>query len=382
MKPEKSELGDWDPRKQYKYYEPNELMNTNRTLWAIVGGGLAIFLMIVISFFTLAHFYPSVFFFGSKDRAAVMNGKEIPIEEYQYYLIQAAEEQKLANPDYHDKKQAEALQNRALELAQTARLYPILTDKLDLIPYFDTLATEKQKLNEYETARNTPLFRFQLQSRGLTEELARELILSESAKETLSLYIAEQTDSAQLLTRAQEIYQSSYRKCRWIRFSMTDGAGTPISLEEQEKLRTKCYSVYQQLQSGASFQSVQQSLAGQTGIFVYDQLVTKGQTVPEAEQVVFSLELNQIGGPVETERELFLMERIDASGEFESHKQTMIYLAQEQLFDEWIDSYRQKYAIKPYHKNLKKIDIASFLEEHYEQKKEADKQIEWMEKSK
>ncbi len=382
MKWRNLDLGDWEPRKQYKDLEPNELRDTNRTLWIVAGGGLVIFLIIVISFFTAARFFPSLFFFGSEDTAAVMEGEKITIEEFGYYLIQAAEESKLSNPDYRDKKQAKALKSRALELIQQDRLYPILTEKLQLIPSHDTIEKRNQKLNEYETARNTPLFQFQLKSRGLTEELARSLILSDSAKETLTEYASEHTDSAQILTRAQEIYESSYRKCKWIRFSLTEASGNPLSQEEAEKLRTKCYSIYQQLQSGESFQKMQQSLANEPQIWVYDQLVTKGQMVREAEEVAFSLDLNEIGGPVETEQDIFLIQRIDAKEDFSSQEQAMMYLAQEQLFDEWLDSYRQEYAIKPYHKNLKKLDIADFLEHYYEQKKDADKQIQWMEKSK
>ncbi len=382
MKWRKSELGDWEPRKQQKNFELNELRDTNRTLWTIVAGGLVIFLILIISFFTVAHFFPSLFFFGSEDTAAVMNGEEITIEEFQYYLIQAAEENPYDNPDYHDKKQAKALQNRALELLQADRLYPMLTEKLELTPQADTVARQNQKLNDYETARNTPLFQFQLQSRGLTEELARELILSESAKETVEQYAAEQVDSDQLLARAQEIYENSYRKIKWIRFSLTEPSGKPLSQEEAEKVRAKCYSIYQQLQSGTSFEKMQQSLAGESQIFMYDQLVTKGQMMQEAEEIAFSLDLNEIGVPVETKQDLFLMQRIDASGDFSGQLQAMAVLAQEQLFDQWLDSYRKQYPIKPYNKNLKKFDIPNLLEAHYEQKKEADQQIKWMEQSK
>ncbi len=382
MKLRKTELGDWEPQKPYKNFELNELRDTNRTLWIVAGGGLAIFLIVVISFFTVAHFFPSLFFFGSENTAAVMEGEEITIEEFGYYLIQAAEESKLSNPDYHDKKLAKALQSRALELIQEDRLYPILTEKLQLIPSADTVAKKNQTLNEYETARNTPLFQFQMQSHGLTEDLARELIIAESAKETLEEYVLLHTDSEQLLMRAQEIFQNSYRKCKWIRFSMMDQTGKPLSQEEAEKLRAKCYSIYQQLQSGESFQKVQQSLAKEPQIWVYDQLVTKGQMLQEAEEVAFSLELNEIGGPVETQQDIFLIQRVDVTEDFLSQEQAMVYLAREQLFDEWIDSYRSEYAIKPYHKNLKKFDVATFLEQYYEQKKDADKQILWMEQSK
>ena len=382
MKLKKTELGDWEPRKQYKDLEPNELRDTNRTLWIVAGGGVAIFLMIVISFFTAAHFFPSLFFFGSENTAAVMEGEEITIEEFQYYLIQAAEEEKHSNPDYHDKKQANTLKSRALELMQTDRLYPLLTEKLELIPQADTVAKKNQLLNEYETARNTPLFQFQMQSRGLTEELARALIVSESAKETLEEYALEHTDSGQLLTRAQEIFVNSYRKCKWIRFSLTDSGGNPLPQKEAEKVRAKCYSIYQQLQSGESFQTMQQSLVSEPQIWVYDQLVTKGQMLQEAEEVVFSLEVNETGGPVETEQDIFLIQRVDSREDFAGQEQAMVYLAWEQLFDEWMDSYRQEYSIKPYRKNLKKFDVATFLEQYYEQKQEADKQIQWMEQSK
>ncbi len=382
MKLKKTELGDWEPRKQNKNFELNELRDTNRTLWIVAGSGLAIFLIVVISFFTTAHFFPSLFFFGSEQTAAVMEGEEITIEEFQYYLIQAAEEEKHSNPDYHDKKQEKALKSRALELIQTDRLYPLLTEKLSLIPQADTVAKKNQLLNEYDTARNTPLFQFQMQSRGLTEALARALIVSDSAKETLEEYVLEHTDTVQLFTRAQEIFANSYRKCKWIRFSLTDRAGTPLPQEEEEKVRAKCYSIYQQLQSGESFQKMQQSLASEPQIWVYDQLVTKGQMLQEAEEVAFSLEVNETGGPIETEQDIFLIQRVDAREDFADQEQAMVYLAQEQLFDEWIDSYRKEYDIKPYNKNLKKIDVAAFLEQYYEQKQEADKQIQWMEQSK
>lgn len=383
MKYRKNELGDWAPKRKKNEYEPNELRDTNRTLWIVVGGGLVLAFILVISFFTAAHFFPSFFFFGSDKTAAVMEKQEITLEEFQYYLTQAAENARMAGESasfWEDKKQAEALKNRALDLLQADRMYPLIAQELELtIP--EELAKEQEKqLADLELRKDTPLFQFQLQSRCLTKSLWESLIISESYRKTLEQYAAQNTDPVALEQRAREIYQNSYIKLKWIRFSLNDAAGNPLTSERREQIKTKSYSIYQRLQSGEKFEEIQLQLAKEDQINVYDQLVTKGQLSEELEKAAFSLEIGEISDLVETEQAIYLIQRVGADEEFTSQEAAMVYLARQQLFEEWIDSYRKQYPIKPYKNNIKKLNAAEFLEKFYQQKEEADQQIEWMEK--
>lgn len=381
MKKKQNDLGSWEPQKEQLHWQPAGIGSSNRMVWAVIAGGLAIALILAITLLSASHLFPSLVFFRSKDAVAVMEHEEIFMEEFQYYLIQAAEENQLKNPDYTDKKQAKALRERALELLQADRIYPLLAEEMELVPETELYAERSQKLNDFETKRGTPLFAFQLQSKGLTEELWRSLILSDYAKQMLQAYARTHTDPEVLSARAQEIYQNNYVKLQVIQFSLLDSAGKPLSDKEAEKIRTKSYSVYQELQSDASFESLQDSLTGDSNIYVYDRLVGKGQTDPLLEQAAFSLKEDEVSTVIETEQGLFLLQRVAADDEFALREDEMVYLARQQLFEEWIDSFRKKYAIKPYRNQLKQLDIPAFLEQHTKQKEEADQQIQWMEQS-
>ena len=377
----KSHLKNWEMKQKKEGYEPNEFRDSNRTLWIVVGGSLVIALILMISFFVASRFFPSFFFFGSDDLAATMNGQEIKLDEYQYYLYTAASTAEQEPSYWENKKNGKELQKQALELIQTDRMYPLLTEELGISLSAHIVREKNQALDEFEQKRDTPKFRYQLQSKGITEELWESLIVSDSCRKALEEYVTQQTEYDVLYQRAQEIYRDSYVSVRWIRFSLIDQAGNPLPNEEQEQLRTKSYGVYQQLQSGQSFDKMQDSLSGEKQILVYNQLLTKGQMMDSLEEAAFALELNEVSDPVETEQAIFLMQRIEAEDGFDSQKQEMLYQARQQIFDEWIDSYRKEYRIKPYNKNLKKLDVPVLLETFFEQKKNADKQIEYMEKS-
>ncbi|MBE7042781.1 MAG: hypothetical protein E7399_04715 [Ruminococcaceae bacterium] len=380
MRFRKTELGDWETR-QTEEREPNLLRDTNRTLWIVVGGGLVIALILMISFFAASRLFPSFFFFGSEDLAATMNRQEIKLDEYEYYFYTAAVMAEQEPSYWETRKRAKELQNQAFELLQTDRLYPLLMEELGLALSPELKKEQKKALEEFEQNRNTPLFQYQLMSKGITESLQKSLITADSCKKALQEYVAEQTEYDTLYEKALEIYEDSYVKVRWIRFSLVDDKGNPLSQEEQEQLRTKSYGIYQQLQSDRSFEQMQDSLWGEKHILVYDQLLKKGQMPDSLEEVAFALEVNEIGNLVETEQAIFLMQRIDAEEGFASQQQAMLFQAQEKLFEEWIDSWRKEYPVKPYHKNIKKLDTVTMLETFFEQKKTADKQIEYMEKS-
>lgn len=377
----KADLKNWDPKYQNKEQEPNLLWSSNRTLWTVIGGGLVIALVLVISFFTVAHFFPTHFFFGSKDMAGTINKKKVTLSEYRYYLIQAAQQLSYTSSDYEDKKKTKAVETLAWEMVWEDRVAPILAKKLEIIPQAPIIAKRNLELNEYETARSTPKFGYQLKSRGLTETLWRDLIIAESAKEMLMDYYYEQEDRAKVTELAYSLYEKSYVKVKWLRFSYTKSSGEFLSEEEKEKLRTKCYGISQQIQSGTSFEELRDSLKGDEQVLIYDQLVTKGQLQKPLEEEVFSLELEQIGVPVETEYGIFLMKRVDASQDYPDQEQAMLTLAREQLFDQWLNTFEKDYPVKRYWKNLNQIVLPDLLEEYYEEKKAADVQIKYMEKS-
>ena len=384
MRRKKNELGSWASKRNKREYEPNEFRDTNRTLWIVLGGGGILTLILIISFFTAAHFFPSLFFFGSDNTAAVMEKQEVTMDEFQYYLTLAAQNVKQAGQDtslWKDNQQQQDLKKRALELLQADRMYPLIANELELtIPQELQIERDKQ-LADLEQRMDTPLFQFQLQSRCLTPDLWRSLIHSECYKKTLEQYYAQITDPVALEQRARELYQDSYIQLKWIRISLNDSSGTPLPKEMQEGLRTKGYSIYQRLQSGEPFAEMQNQLAGEEQINVYDQLVTRGQLSEELEETAFSLEIGEISSLIETEQALFMIQRVNAEDEYETQEVAMVFLARQQLFQEWIDSYRKQFPIKQYKNNIKKMDAAAFLEHFYQQKEEADQQIEWMEKS-
>lgn len=381
----KNDLGSWAPKKKKGDYEPNELRDSNRTLWTVLGGGLVLTLILVISFFTAAHFFPSFFFFGSENTAAVMKKQEITMEEFQYYLTLAAENARQAGQDvsvWKDDKQEKALKQRALSLLQADRMYPLMVEELGLDIPEDFRADQEEQLADLEQRKDTPLFQFQLQSRCLTPELWHSLIVSECCRKTLEQYYAEIVDPVSLEQRARTIYQQSCIKIKWIRFSLKDSSGASLSEETREGLRTKAYGIYQRLQSGEDFSRMQADLAREEHINVYDQLVTRGQLSEKLEQAAFALETGEISSLIETDQAIFLMQRVNAEEDYQSQETAMLFLAQQQLFEEWVDSYRKKFSVKQYKNHIKKLDAAAFLEEFYQQKEEADQQIEWMEKSK
>lgn len=362
--------------------DPTGFGHTNRTLCIVAGGSIVIALMIIISIFSLSKLHPSLFLPTSDDIVASFGHQEIKVEEYQYYLYQAAEQSGQEISYWKDKKHLEELQEQVLVRIQTDRMYPLLAEQFHLSIPDHILREQEQEQEAWKKNKGTPLGNFQLQSKGITEELQQSLIETESYRETLKEYVTAQTDETTLLKKAKEIYDNSYVKVRWIRFSLVDGTGTLIPEEEQEQLRIKSYGIYQKLQSEQSFDEIQDELTGEKQIMVYDQLIEPNQIESELEQTVFSLQINEIGAPVETKQAIFLMQRIDAESGFESRKQEMLYRAQDEIFEEWMDSHRSEYPIKPYRNAIKKLDVIELLQTFSEQKKEADKQIEYIEKSK
>ncbi len=377
----KTDLKNWDPKKQKREYDPNLFLSSNQTLWTVIGGGLAIALVLVISFFTAAHFFPSFFFFGSKDMAGTVNKDKVTLSEYRYYLIQAAEQLSYTPSEYGNRKKTKAVEDLAWDLVWADRVCPLLAEELEIIPQAPIIAKRNLELNKYETARNTPWFRYQLISRGITEDLWRDLIVAESAREMLADFYYEEEDFSKVKEVAYALYEKSYVKIKWIRFSYIQPSGEALSEKEKEKLRTKCYGISQLLQSGTSFEEMRDSLGGEQQILIYDQLVTKGQLQQPLEEAAFSLDLEQTGAPVETKDGIFLMKRVDASSEYPNQEHAMITLAREQLFRQWLNTFKKEYPIKRYWKNLNKLNLPELLEEYYAEKKSADIQIEYMERN-
>lgn len=379
----KETLGNWEPKKK-RNFEPNELRDSNKTLWIVLGGGLTLILILIISFFTAAHFFPSFFFFGSEDTAAVMKGEEIKLDEFQYYLTLAAENARQAGKDpsyWEDAKREKQLKQRALDLLQADRMYPKIAESLSLTLTGEQLQERDRQLEDLQNRQDTPLLQFQLKSRAITLPVWRQTILAESYKKALEAYFISTADPADVEQTARQLYAKSYLKLHFIRISLTDSSGNPLPEAEQEQLRTKGYGIYQKLQQGEPFPALQKQLANEEQFQIYDQLITRGQLDKTAEEAAFSLEENEISELIETEQALYLMQRINGEEDFADQEVAMVYLARQKLFSEWIDSYRSKYPIKPYRSNIKKFDAVSFLSDFYQQKEEADQQIDWMKKS-
>lgn len=311
---------------------------------------------------------------GKETTIAVVNGEKISESEFNYFLVGVANEMANAaqtenagnfwDTEIDGQKATEVAKEKALEGAITFHVYRTKAKELGIKltkEDKDTIAAERNRIIEQY---GKTMYELQLEASCLTDDLYSSLLEMSYYSQKLYQHFSEQLAEANE-EEMREYYNQNFVKAKHILITTQDATtGAPFSAEQKAEAKAKIDGILAQIRAGADFDALMHEHCQDPGLETNPDgyVFTKNQMVKEFETAAFALEVGQISDVVESSYGYHIIQRVDASADYESQASSMQQTIASEKFAEELKTYEAEAEVQKNEEAWNNIDVQAALE--------------------
>ncbi len=333
---------------------------------------------------------------SSSEVVATVNGEDITMDEFQYFLIQAASQLQAEHADAatgevpenfwttelegeDGKTAAEVVLETAMDAAVEFHIYKIEADKLGLkLTDEDQEMIDSQKKSMIDSYGEV-MYEAQLKAAGFTEEVFMNLMTLSSYSQKLYQNFAEGLDEETLNTEAKEYFNENYLKAKHILISTQDAAtGAMLEGEALEEKQALVKEVQDKIKAGANFDDLIKEYGEDPGMEGSPEgyVFTEGEMVAEFYEGTKAVEIGAISEPVVTSYGMHIIKREALTdADYETYADNVKNMVTSEKFVDKLDEYKDAADVKTT-SAYDNIDVKAVMEQYKKDYDEASVVIE------
>ncbi len=333
---------------------------------------------------------------SSSEVIATVNGEDVTMDEFQYFLIQAASQLQSQHGDpstgevaddfwttelegEDGKTAAEVAMETALDGVVEFHIYKIEADKLGLkLTEEDKQQIDSQKSGMIDSY-GEKMYEAQLKAAGFTEETFMKLMTLSAYSQKLYQNFTEGLDADKLAEEAKEYFNENYLKAKHILIStMDEETQAPLegeALEAKQKLVTE---VQDKIKNGANFDELIKEYGEDPGMEQSPEgyVFGEGEMVTEFYEGTKATKVGEISEPVQSSYGIHIIKREALTdADYESYSENVISSLQNEKFIAKLEEYKDAAEVKT-KSAYDKIDVKAIMDQYQKDYEEASVVIE------
>ena len=333
---------------------------------------------------------------SSSEVVVTINGEDVTMDEFQYFLIQAASQLQAEHTDAETgelpedfwdtelegedgKTAAEVALETAMDGVVEFHIYKIEADKLGLkLTDEDQEAIDSQKQSMIDSYGQV-MYEAQLKAAGFTEEIFMNLMTLSSYSQKLYQNFTEGLDEETIAGEAKEYFNEKYLKAKHILVSIQDPqTGVPFEGEAFEEKQALVKEIQDKIKAGANFDDLIKEYGEDPGMEGSPEgyVFTEGEMVAEFYEGTKALEVGAISEPVTSSYGFHIIKREALTdADFESYADNVKNMVTSEKFVEKLKEYKDAADVKTT-SAYDSIDVKAVMEQYQKEYEEASAIIE------
>ena len=333
---------------------------------------------------------------SSSEVIATVNGEDVTMDEFQYFLIQAGSqlESQYGDPSTGEvaddfwttaleeedgKTPAELALETALDGVVEFHVYKIEADKQGLeLNEEDQKQIDSQKSGMIDSYGET-MYEAQLKAAGFTEETFMNLMTLSAYSQKLYQKFTEGLDADKLAEEAKEYFNKNYLKAKHILIStMDEETQAPLEGEALEAKQKLVAEVQDKIKNGANFDDLIKEYGEDPGMEQSPEgyVFGEGEMVTEFYEGTKATKVGEISEPVQSSYGIHIIKREALTdADYESYSENVITTLQNQKFIEKLEEYKDAADVKT-KSAYDKIDVKAIMDQYKKDYEEASAIIE------
>lgn len=330
---------------------------------------------------------------SSSEVVATVNGEDVTMDEFRYFLIQEASQLQAEHQDSETgevpddfwssdidgKTAAQTVLDKALDDVTEFHIYKIEADKQGLeLTEEDQANIDSQKQSMIDSY-GEKMYEAQLKAAGFSEETFQKLMTLSSYSQKLYQAFTETLSEDELNTEAKEYFNEKYLKAKHILIP-TQNSETGEALTEDELVAKQATlkEVQDKIASGADFDQLIKEYGEDPGMESNPEgyVFTEGEMVQEFYDGAKALEVGAISEPVESSYGYHIIKREALTdADYDKYAENVKSSLQSEKFMEKLDEYKAAATVEK-KAAFDKIDVAKVMEQYQKDYDEASAIIE------